>query len=84
MSSDRETRSTKIHRDKAAIKRQIEIARAHNFPLGPYHRYAKISATTCGDSNCVMCGNPRKFWGEPTIQEKSFDQTAKWDEDVDI
>jgi hypothetical protein len=35
---------------------------------------AKHSATTCGDSNCVMCGNPRKFWGEPTIQEKRFDQ----------
>ena len=40
------------------------------------HAYAKRSATTCGDSNCVMCGNPRKFFKEKTIQEKRFEQTA--------
>lgn len=33
-------------------------------------RLAKVSWCTCGNSNCVMCGNPRKFFGELTIQEK--------------
>jgi len=28
----------------------------------------------CGDSNCVMCGNPRKFFNEPTQQEKRLFQ----------
>jgi hypothetical protein len=25
-----------------------------------------------------MCSNPRKFFKEPTIQEKKFDQTKNW------
>jgi hypothetical protein len=45
-------------------------------PVENPHAYAKRSATTCGDSNCVMCGNPRKFFKEKTIQEKRFEQTA--------
>lgn len=42
------------------------------------HRYHKTSGTTCGDSNCFMCGNPRKFFKERTIQEKRFMQTKTW------
>jgi hypothetical protein len=57
-------------RDQAAIKRQSRIAKSHGFPTGPEHRLAKVHATTCGDSNCAMCGNPRKFFKEKTIQEK--------------
>ena len=60
--------------DTNAIVRQRKIAQAHGFPTGPEHRLAKIHATTCGDSNCVMCGNPRKFFGEPTVQEKRLFQ----------
>lgn len=58
------------------IKRQVKIAKAHGIEvkLGEEHYYAKHSALTCGDANCVMCGNPRKFWKEKTIQEKSFYQ----------
>lgn len=61
-----------------AIKKQTRIAQAHGFPTGPEHRLSKIHATTCGDSHCAMCGNPRKFFKEQTIQERSFDQTKKW------
>jgi MoaA/NifB/PqqE/SkfB family radical SAM enzyme len=30
--------------------------------------------TTCCNLNCIMCSNPRKFFGELTIQEKMFMQ----------
>jgi len=61
------------------INRQMNIRKAHSFPdygtpgvtadVSP-HRYHKVSGMTCGDPNCVMCGNPRKFFNEPTQQEK--------------
>lgn len=75
--------SVRIQQKENYIKKQTKIAKAHGFPVkqGEEHRFAKHSAATCGDSNCVMCGNPRKFFGEPTIQEKSFKQTSKWDID---
>lgn len=34
------------------------------------HRLAEAPVYNCGNSNCVMCGNPRKFFGELTKQEK--------------
>ena len=61
-------------KDENAVKRQKRIADSHGFPTGPEHRLGKVHATTCGDSNCVMCGNPRKFFGEPTVQEKRMFQ----------
>lgn len=76
-------RSERLHQKDNYIKKQVKIAKAHGFPVkaGEEHYLAKHSATTCGDSNCVMCGNPRKFFKDPTVQEKSFDQTGKWIED---
>lgn len=38
------------------------------------HKYHKHSPFSCGDSDCVMCGNPRKFFKEPTIQEQRASQ----------
>ena len=70
--------SKRLHREEAAIKKQSKIAKAYGFPTGPEHRLGKIHATTCGDSHCAMCGNPRKFFKEKTMQEKRFDQTKTW------
>jgi hypothetical protein len=74
---DKFKKSKRILKDENAIKRQIKIAKAHGFPTGPEHRLAKVHATTCGDSNCVMCGNPRKFFGELTYQEQKLFQHDK-------
>ena len=59
------------------INRQMNIRKAHSFGAGGIdsandspHRYHKVSGMTCGDANCVMCGNPRKFFGELTLQEQ--------------
>lgn len=69
--------SKRRHKTDVAISRQVRIAKAHGLSTGPQHRLAKVHATTCGDSNCVMCGNPRKFFGEPTQQEKRLFQDVE-------
>ena len=73
--------SKRLQKKSRAIKKQSRIAKAYGFPTGPEHRLSKIHATTCGDSHCAMCGNPRKFFKQKTIQEKSFEQTARWREE---
>lgn len=70
--------SKRLQKNIRAIKKQISIAQAHGFPIGPEHRLSKIHATTCGNSHCAMCCNPRKFFKQQTRQEQSFDQTKKW------
>lgn len=76
----KEKRSKRLHKDEVHIAKQLDIAKSHGFPVkaGQEHRLHKLSGTTCGDSNCVMCGNPRKFFKEKTVQEKSFKQTESW------
>jgi hypothetical protein len=77
-SNDKLKHSKRLLKDDNAVKKQTKIAKAHGFPTGPEHRLAKVHATTCGDPNCAMCGNPRKFFGEPTQQEKRlFQDTEK-------
>ncbi len=66
--------SKRLARDKRAIDRQVKIAKSHGFPIGSAHRFGKVHAMTCGDSHCAMCGNPRKFFKEKTIQEKRAEQ----------
>lgn len=72
----KEKHSKRIHQKETYVKKQVKIAKSHGFAVkaGEEHRLAKHSATTCGDSHCVMCGNPRKFFKEKTIQEKRFEQ----------
>lgn len=79
---DKQKHSRRLHADEVHIAKQLKIAKSHGFPVkrGEEHRLHKLSGTTCGDSNCAMCGNPRKFFNEPTIQEKSFDQAKLHDE----
>lgn len=74
----KEKHSKRIQQKDNHIKRQVNIRKSHGFPEDEPHRYHKVSGCTCGNSKCVMCGNPRKFFKETTIQEQSFDQTAKW------
>lgn len=77
---DKEKRSKRLHKEDVAIKKQQKIAKAHGAPDHQYegHRFAKHHAMDCGDPDCVMCGNPRKFFKEKTKQELSFEQTDKW------
>jgi hypothetical protein len=71
----------RIQQKNRHIARQVRIRQAHKFPnptkdgrTEKPHRYHKTSGVTCGDSRCAMCGNPRKFFKEKTMQEKRFEQ----------
>jgi len=67
--------SKRIHNKETYTKRQVKIAKhLHGEPPKAAHVYHKVSAATCGNSNCVMCGNPRRFWKERTIQERGLFQ----------
>lgn len=82
---DKIIHSTRIHKTESKVKRQVDIAKTHGYTDGDKvvkepHRLAKRKAMDCGNPNCVMCGNPRKFWNERTKQEESFIQTEGWDD----
>jgi hypothetical protein len=74
-----ERRGKRRRLTKNAIERQKRLAKlagigpAHKHN-GQDHRFAKMHALNCGIPSCPMCGNPRKVWGERTIQEKRFMQ----------
>ena len=70
--------SKRILQKENYVKKQLKISKAHGITVAEPHTLQDHSALTCGDSNCVMCGNPRKFFNEPTIQEKSFIQKQLW------
>ena len=69
--------SKRIHKTENAVKKQVDIAKQYGMPVKEPHRLAKKHALNCGDPNCVMCGNPRKFFKEKTIQEKRFEQSIE-------
>lgn len=80
----KEKRSRRIAQKSKSIKAKIKLIKH----MRPYmdtsspHRYADVSPFNCGQSTCVMCGNPRKFYKEITIQEKSFRNIEKYQLDL--
>ena len=75
-SSDK--RFKRFQQKKRHIDRQVDILKTtgveHN--KDQPHRYHKKKALNCGDPTCVMCMNPRKAFGEKTMQEKKFEATG--------
>ena len=71
--------SDRQHNTDKKIAKQVKIAKQHGRTVQDKvvkqpNRLAKRHAMTCGDSNCAMCGNPRKFFGKRTAQEKRMYQ----------
>lgn len=83
---DRYKHSRRRSKTKAKSRRQYKIVK----DLDPgrvvksEHVFAKRHAFNCGNPNCVMCGNPRKFFGHKTIQELRNEQSCLYDEDFDL
>jgi hypothetical protein len=83
---DKDKHSRRLYDDTVHIERRKKLIKAKSVYFDDHviekqpHRLSKYSCMNCGNSNCVMCGNPRKFFGEKTIQEKSFDQLELWDD----
>lgn len=73
--------------DENAINKQMRIAKGYGYHklsssmsklpfMTQPHRHSKTKMFNCGDPKCYMCGNPRKFFGEKTMQEKRFEQNV--------
>jgi hypothetical protein len=74
---DRFKNSQRRLRDESAVKKQTRIAKAYGVPVQEPHKFAKHHAMNCGNPDCVMCGNPRKVFNEPTAQEKRLFQDTE-------
>ena len=80
MSSEEERirRSKRRHKARMKMIKQYKIAKDYDvLPTGyedNIHIFHKHNALNCGNSNCPMCGNPRKFFGEVTRQEQIADE----------
>jgi hypothetical protein len=75
---DKYKNSRRRLKDENAVKKQTKIAKSAGSDISEPHRFAKRHAMNCGNSNCVMCGNPRKTFKELTQQEKRlFQDTEK-------
>jgi hypothetical protein len=72
--NDKLQHSKRIYKSEVKIKKQVKIAKENGIPVTEAHRFNKHHAMDCGNPNCIMCGNPRKVWGEKTIQEKKFEE----------
>jgi hypothetical protein len=76
--------SRRRHKDEAAIRKQVKIAKQHNsFPnenkvIKEPHRLAKHHAMDCGRPGCGLCGNPRHIHKDKlTAQEKRLFQDVE-------
>ena len=75
---DKDKRTSRLHADDTAIRKQVKIAKAHGIEIKEPHKLIKHHVMDCGNPKCILCSSPRKTYKEPTIQEKSFDQTKAW------
>ena len=74
---DKFKHSKRLLKDGNAVNKQAKIAKAFGVQVKEPHKFAKMHALNCGNSNCVMCGNPRKTFKEPTQQEKRLFQDVE-------
>lgn len=81
-SESKEKHSRRIHQKHVKAHHNAEVARSLGADIKPWeeHRYEDSAHVNCGNSDCVMCANPRKVFKEKTIQEKSLEQNKLWDE----
>lgn len=72
---DKVKHSKRLYKEDASIKRQVKLAKEYGIPVREPHKLHKKHLMNCGNPKCVMCMNPRKSFGEKTIQERKFEQT---------
>jgi len=73
---DRFKHSKRLLKDENAIKQQTKIAKAPGSDISQPHKFAKHHAMDCGNPQCLLCSREKVF-GEPTIQQKRFDQNVE-------
>ena len=74
-----EKRAKRLLQKQRHISRQMRILKKTgiwgNVIENP-HRLHKVHALNCGKPKCLMCMNPRRSFGEKTIQERKFEAIA--------
>jgi hypothetical protein len=70
---DRIKKNKRIQKDENAIKKQTKIAKTFGVSVKEPHKFAKHHALDCGNPKCLLCSR-EKIFGEPTMQQKRFDQ----------
>jgi len=78
---DKLKHSKRLLKDENVIKKQTRIAKQNGMDVKEPHKFVKHHAMDCGNPKCPLCSSPRKLYNEKTIQEKSFEQTGKWNEE---
>jgi hypothetical protein len=79
----KEKHSKRRHNTYSVIEKRRKLLKQYNMNWynitfnNQYHRLSKMNGMNCGNPDCMLCMNPRKY-GEKTIQELSFEQTEKW------
>lgn len=73
---DKFKHSARLHKEEAAIDRQVKIAKAHGMKVKEPHVFVKHHAV----DELNLPSNPRKTFKEKTVQEKRFEQTESWDD----
>ena len=76
---EKDKHGERIQQKQNKLTKTMKLAKEYglNHVLKQPHKYHKQSPLNCGDPKCVMCGNPRKFFKEKTIQEKRFEQNLE-------
>ena len=84
MSSEyqKQVHSKRIQQKQTSLQKKVKLAKEYHYEhaLKNPHKYHKRSLFSCGNPNCIMCMNPRKGFGEKTIQEQRFEQLELWNE----
>lgn len=74
-----EKRAKRLLQKERHIERQIRILKESGIwgvTVENPHRLHKVHALNCGKPKCLMCMNPRKSFGQKTIQERKFEAVA--------
>ena len=76
---EKDKHGERIQQKQNKLTKTMKLAKEYGLShvLKQPHKYHKQSPLNCGDPKCVMCGNPRKFFKEKTIQEKRFEQNLE-------
>ncbi|PWC73436.1 hypothetical protein TSH58_04505 [Azospirillum sp. TSH58] len=71
-----------MFKDMKRARRRHDRARmvAKAARLRPWAAFPQKGADNLASCSCWMCGNPRRHWLEPTMQERRADQAAQADD----
>lgn len=72
-------RADRLSRTARAVKRQLRIAKLHKLTKLTAGKFKKRHAMDCGNSRCMVCGNPRKLWKTIPIKEQSTKEDIEMD-----